>query len=105
MNKSTELKTTTEQVKFILERFPEARNSDDVLYLKVCERISSLCVNMPFKDVLTNRKTYNLPAFESVRRSRQKIQSLYPELSGNSNVEAQRILNEETFRDYARSSV
>ncbi len=103
MNKSTELRTTTEQVKYILERFPEARNSDDVLYLKVCERISSLCVNMSFKDVLTNRKAYNLPAFESVRRSRQKIQQHHPELAGDNNVEAQRELNEEVFREYVRN--
>ena len=102
MSKSKELKTTSEIVKTILEQNPQSRNSDDFLYIKVCEKVNDISINLPFKQVMANRKLYGLPPFESVRRCRQKIQATHPELSGDSNVEAQRMLNEETFRDYAR---
>ena len=103
--KSTELKKTNELVKEILQQMPESRNSDDVLYLQVCERIYPGSSNFSIQEVLMNRKRYNLPAFESVRRTRQKTQALYPELAGNSTVEGQRILNEEVFRAFARKKV
>lgn len=102
MSKSTELKTTTDLVKKILQDVPEARNSDDFLYYKVCEKINALYINLPFWKVIVNRKLYGFPAFESVRRTRQKVQAEYPELSGNSTVEGNRMLNEKVFRDYAR---
>lgn len=105
MNKSKELKTTSEIVQIILEQNPQARNSDDFLYIKVCETVNNISINLPFKQVMANRKAYGLPAFESVRRTRQKLQAMHPELSGNADVEAQRILNEQTFRDYARGLV
>lgn len=105
MNKSTELKTTTDLVKDILRKYPEARNSDDFLYFKVCEKINAVYTVLPFWKVVLNRKEFGFPAFESVRRTRQKLQAEYPELSGNDTVEGYRILNEEVFRDYAKGSV
>lgn len=105
MSKAKELNTTVNLVKSILEECPEARNNDDVLYLLVCRRTNDICVNLPFWKVLLNRKAYNLPAFESVRRSRQRLQAAYPELAGDENVDAQRMLNEEIFREFARGMV
>ena len=101
-SKSKELKRTNEIVKNILQQSPESRNSDDVLYLKVCECIYPGSSNLPIQTVLMNRKNYNLPSFETVRRTRQKLQASYPELAGNSTVKGQRMLNEEVFRNYAR---
>lgn len=105
MNKSKELKTTTDLVKDILEHDIAARNSDDYLYYMVCQRIDGISVHLPFWKVILNRKNYNYPAFESVRRARQKIQAQCPELAGCDEVEGQRIVNEEIFRDYARGMV
>lgn len=105
MGKATELKNTTAIVKDILANCPDARNSDDYLYLKVCQRINGICLNLPFHQIMMNRSKYGYPIYESVRRSRQKLQAKYPELSGNPDVEAQRMLNEEVFREYARGNV
>lgn len=105
MNKSKELKNTTDIVKEILSAFPETRNSDDYLYSKVCEKVNALYINLPFWKVMRYRNQYGFPAFETVRRTRQKIQATHPELAGDSNVEAQRMLNEEAFREYARGGV
>lgn len=102
MDKSKELKRTTELVKEILESYPLARNSDDYLYVMVCRLINENGIHMSFKEVMLNRSKLNYPAFESVRRTRQKIQADHPELCGTSTVEGQRRLNEEVFREYSR---
>ena len=109
MNKSTELKTTTDLVKGILQRCPEARNSDNILYYYVCGIIGNEngidIEKMSMPTFFLNLKKYGFPAFESVRRTRQKLQAEYPELSGNERVQSQRMMNEESFRNYARSNV
>lgn len=109
MSKSKELKTTTDMVKHILETVPMARNSDNHLYYWVCAMIGKQNgvdihkMSMPM--FLLHLKEYGFPQFESVRRTRQKIQAEYPHLAANDRVEGQRMLNEEVFRDYARGIV
>lgn len=109
MSKAKELRTTTGIVKSILQNFPDARNSDNYLYLKVLQTIGSknnIDINsMSMPRFLLHMKDLGFPGFESVRRSRQKLQAEYPELAGNDNVEAQRVLNEETFKQYAHERV
>lgn len=105
MSKSKELKTITAIVKDVLEHDPKARNSDEYLYLEVCARIGGKCITFPFWKVFTNRKAYGLPSYETVGRARRKLQETHPELADNSTVEAQRTLNEEVFRDYARRGI
>lgn len=106
MSKSRELNTTTEIVKGILQRCPESRNSDNVLYVKVCEEIGTnngIDINrMSMPHFLLHLKDYHMPPFETCRRARQKLQATYPELASSADVEAQRMLNEEDFRKYAR---
>lgn len=102
MNKSQELKTATKIVREMLEKYPETRNSDDMLYFRVCESIDDVILNSPFWKVLINRKQYNYPAYESVRRTRQKLQAAFPELAGCDEVEAERVLNEAIYREFAR---
>ena len=102
MNKSKEIRTTQEVVKEIMEQDKNARNSDDYLIFAVCKRINPVCAGMPFETVVRNRKTLGLPVFETIRRTAQKLRAANPELAGDAEVEAQRILNEQTFRDYAR---
>ena len=102
MSKSKELQTITAIVKDILVNDPQSRNSDEYLYLKVCAKVSGMCMNLPFWKVFLNRKEYGLPPFETVGRARRKLQETHPEFAGNSTVEAHRMLNEEVFRDYAR---
>ena len=109
MTKSKELYTTTEIVKELLENEPQTRNSDNLLYLRVLQVVGKQrgidISNMPVIRFFLHLKNYGFPAFESVRRTRQKLQASYPELAGSDQVEAQRTLNEEVFRDYARGLV
>ena len=104
-----ELKCTSNLVKRILETDPQTRNSDCILYFKVLHvvgmqkgiKISELTV----PDFLLNMKAYGFPGFETVRRTRQKIQATYPELAACEKIAAMRMINETEYRVYARSEV
>ena len=106
MGKAKELQTTTNIVKSILATNTRARNSDSFLYLEVLRLIGLSngidLEGMAITTFLLNMKEYGFPCFETVRRTRQKLQQHHPELAGDSDVEAQRVVNEEIFRQYAR---
>lgn len=100
------LKSLTKLVKSILEKEPDTRSSDNRLYYAVCAKIGAengVDINkMSMPHFLLHLKDYGMPAFESVRRTRQKIQADNRELAADRDVEAQRELNEEKYRDYAK---
>ena len=102
----TNLKTTTSLVRSILEEDKQARNSDSFLYLKVVERVAEekginlWGISVPM--FLFYIKDYGFPPFESVRRTRQKVQQQHPELAACEKVAEMRKANEAEFRDYAR---
>ena len=102
-----ELQTTTKLVKAILEANPQTRNSDSFLYLKVLEYISEkegfALYHMTVPYFLENMKDYGFPGFETVRRTRQKVQAECPELAACEKVSAMRSENEAMFREYALS--
>lgn len=99
------IRTTSDIVKEVLENCPDARNSDDLLYINVCRKISPMICTQPLQTVFLMRKELGIPCYESVRRSGQKIRAAHPELCGADEVEAQRVVNEQIVRDYARSVV
>lgn len=105
MNKSKELATTQKIVEEVLKNDFAARNSDDYLIFAVCKKVNPMCLGMSFETVIRHRKELGLPVFETIRRTGQKLRAAYPELAGVSEVEAQRIQNEEIYRDYARRMV
>lgn len=100
--KFKELKTTLETVKYILETYPETRDSDNKLYVRVCEYINFAAMHRPFCEVMTSLAEYGLPGFETVRRTRQKVQQENPHLASSRAIMAARSDNEEAFRAFAR---
>lgn len=102
-----DIKQTSKLVKQILTENPQTRNSDSLLYLKVLERqaeqkeISIQCVFL--SDFLLNSAAWGFAPFETVRRSRQKIQRQHPDLACTEKVAQLRLENEAIYRDYARS--
>ena len=109
MKKTTELKNTKALVKAILEEDERARNSDSFLYLQVLIRLGEgkgLDRVLHYVSIfLLHMAEWGFPPFESVRRSRQKLQAEFPELSANKKVAAHRAENEEAFRQFAREGV
>ena len=101
-----DLKTTTALVKSILEQDKQCRNSDSFLYLKVLSAAAKQkgidLEKMTVPYFLLNLHGAGLPPFESVRRTRQKLQQHHPELAACEAVEGFRAVNEQEFRAYAR---
>lgn len=89
-------------VRSILEDYPDARNSDNILYELVVSKTNPDVLHMPFKDYLIYFKDYNLPRFETVARCRRKLQEQEPHLRSVEDVRKWRKENETEFRNYAR---
>ena len=100
-----DLKSTTELVKKILEERPEARNSDYILYSLICERVNRKILNLPFDMVLSLLDKRKIPNFETVRRTRQKVQEEFPELKGSIKTRQKRAEKEAAFREFARGNL
>jgi hypothetical protein len=102
-----DLKTTTALVHSILEEDEKARNSDSYLYLRVLNTVADkehINLNeIHVIDFLLNLSKSPFPPFESVRRTRQKLQEKLPHLAPCKAVEELRAENEVAFLEYARS--
>jgi hypothetical protein len=98
-----ELKRTSTIVLKILKEDVSARKDDNYLIKRVHDTVIPGASEMTLNQVLGLITRKELPCFESIRRSRQKIQEHHPELCGTDEVEGQRVLNEERVREYARS--
>ena len=92
------LKTIEGKVRAVLQKDEEARNDDMLLYLKVCNGCLKDTGAMPFAEY----KYLGLPSFESVGRTRRKLQAQYPELMGNARVRRLRAAGEKAYRKYAK---
>ena len=93
-----EFKKTRKIVKNILTDYPQTRNSDNALYIKVVAAINPQANNRPFANVLSNLEELGLPCFETVRRTRQKLQAEFPELQACDKVQDFRTEREDQFR-------
>ena len=97
------LNSTKALVKSILEQDEQARNSDSFLYFRVLERIDKAILTVPVHEFLLGMGLNGIPPFESVRRTRQKIQEKCPWLAACDTVKEFRAQNEEVCRDFSRA--
>lgn len=101
-----ELTKAAQVVRKVLIEDEHARNSDDYLYLQVLQIMAEpkgIDINhMPVPTFLTICRSAGLPAFEHVRRTRQKAQEKYPELRATDEVVRKRREREKMYRDFAR---
>ena len=104
-----DLKNLTELVHIILDHYPQTRNCDGLLWLKVLESqaagkgVDLRMLSVPY--FLPRIKELGYSPFESVRRTRQKLQAAYPHLSADETVQAFRSEKEKEYRDLARSEI
>ena len=99
--------TIENQVLTILKENTDARNDDMKLYLVVCNRCYQRYENqdiggLPFAVIMNCYKELHLPHFESVRRSRAKLQASHPELAPSPEVQRGRKRCEHMYRTYAK---
>lgn len=90
----------------ILKESEEARNDDMLLYLLVCEAVNPYPIcdrnigSFSLSSVMMHYRELKLPHFESVRRSRAKIQSEIPELRGSRACREKRRELEKVYHAY-----
>ena len=75
-----DLQTIVEKV---LREHKDARDSDFRTIGWVIKLTRPELMNMTFSQVLWNHKELDLPSFETIRRTRQKLQHDKPELRGD----------------------
>lgn len=107
MRTMSRLQNTKALVKSILEEDRQARNSDSYLYLKILKIISAErgtdFQHIPVTDFLANMAMLGVPPFESVRRSRQKVQSEYSHLAADDIVQTFRADLETEYEEFSRT--
>lgn len=96
------LKTIEKKVRAILEKNGDARNDDMVLYLALCNVCLKDAGAMPLAEIMTQHNYLGLPSFESVSRTRRKLQAKHPELAGNRPTQKRRATGERAYRKYAK---
>lgn len=104
MPKTKELKAVTEIVKDVLTNIPETRNNDDKLYMHVINAQHKGIIGMTVAGFLVGRRAWGVAGFETVRRARQKIQAIYPELAASESCNEARKDIETEFREFARGT-
>ena len=83
-------KTVESRVLEILKECPMSRYDDMLLILHYYNRYGYIPAgNLPLEDIVFNYRAYGLPCFETIRRARQRVQSLFPEYSRNPQKEEQ----------------
>ncbi len=103
------LNSLTDLVRIILENQPQTRNSDGLLWLEVLEhQASEKGIDLRMFSVtsfLPRIGELGFSPFESVRRTRQKLQATYPHLAATDSVKAFRAEQEAEYRQYARGDM
>jgi hypothetical protein len=101
-----DLATLKGMVISILEQDEKSRNSDSYLYFRLIGLLGEqkgIDMNfIPVSAFLLNMAEWGFPPFESVRRTRQKVQHDCPWLSACEKVKGFRAENEQVYRDFAR---
>lgn len=81
--------TVESRVLSILKDCPRARHDDMVLIMHYYNRYANFlrAGELSLSDLAFNYKSYGLPCFETIRRARQRVQSLFPEYSRNAKTD------------------
>lgn len=104
-----DLKTVLNLCKDILTKYPQTRNCDGLLWLKVLEiQANEKGIDLRMLSVpsfLPQIGEMGFSPFETVRRNRQKLQARYPELAACETVQEYRAENEAAYLAHARSEI
>ena len=92
------LKTLESKVRWCLEHFPITRSNDRYLIGSVYCHFYDVDSYQPFREIILNDR---LPSFESIRRTRQKLQAKHEELRGDN--EKMRLQAQLEYIEYALS--
>ena len=96
---SEDLKTIAQRVEALLRQYPGTRNDDRELFVTYYGKYHGIDYYMPFGAVMRNKK---LPSFESIRRTRQKLQETHEDLRGDKQTEQRRLDAQIDYIEYSQ---
>ena len=102
-NKET-LETMALKVKEILQKRPETRNNDRLLY---CYYLNSTGISVKknsYWDIATQVDLGKIPSIESLGRTRRKVQELNPDLAPSKKAKELKDINEEEYEDFSKET-
>lgn len=96
-----EIVTTKQEVYSILEKIPETRNNDMILYYEYCINhwVRDVQMYKVFQDA-EFRKSKKISPFETVSRARRELQNDFIHLRSDEKIEQARKAREEIFRNF-----
>ena len=96
------LKTIQGKVEYCLEKYPVCRDDDRILIGTVYSLFYDIePKTITLKEILLRT---DLPSFETIRRCRQKLQELKPELRGTKEAKQRRKAQEQRVRAYVKGA-
>lgn len=94
------MKSMLDKVFDALLKNPELRDDDFKLIADIYANHYDVKYTS-FYDVMQMHKAWGLPSFESIRRSRQKIQEEFPDLRGTKKIDDARIEKQKEYIELA----
>lgn len=91
-------------VEDLLKEVPCTRDDDNKLYVWVISKMNPEAMNMPFGKTFFYASENGLPSYETIRRTRQKLQHDKPSLRGKAYEKRQEKQND-YIRAFGRHSI
>ena len=91
------------QVEYLLREYPCLRDSDWYLIGTMYNRYYGIDYNVGFLYVMKHHDELGLPSFETIRRTRQKVQEEHPELESSKAKKKERQMAFNDFYEFAKS--
>ena len=95
------MKDYQEIVEKILKEHPVTRDDDNKLFVWVCSELKPDVMGKPFGKVMFYAHDLGLPSFETIRRTRQKLQEKKTSLRGE-KYEARQAKQSDYIKTYGR---
>ncbi len=96
------VREVTPKVFEVLKEYPETRNNDKELVLRVYTKYYHVFLGDSFHKVMRRK---DLPSMESIRRARQRIQEYYPDFRAEEPIEQIRMAEQEDYIAYSREDI
>ena len=93
-----------ERVTYLLEQYPRLRDDDFLLIGAVYHQFYGVEYGDSFLDVMKAHKERHLPSFESIRRTRQKVQEERLDLCSSKAKQREKQISFNNYYDFAKGN-
>ena len=97
------LKKIKPQIEYLLKTYPRLRDDDFLLIGTVYHHYYGIGHDESFLEVMKHHDDLGLPSFETIRRTRQKVQEEHPEYESSKAKKKERQMAFNEFYEFAKS--